>query len=94
MHSRLYQVFSRIKKDDGLYILKELKYATHKNSTVDVVIKSLLGSSCRLLTACDEIGKSHFIDKIDAKTSKTTNEANYDVNVGKKVKMPNIVHVW
>ena len=60
----------------------------------DFVIKSLLGSSCRLLEACDEIGKRHFIDKIDAKTSKTMKKANCDVNVGKKVKMPNIVHVW
>ena len=42
-----------------IYILKELKYATHKNSTVtyvfDVVMKSLLNMSCRLLVACDEM---------------------------------------
>ena len=40
-------------------ILKELKYATHKISAVtyifDVIIKSLLGMSCRLLVACDEM---------------------------------------
>ena len=38
--------------------------------------------SCRLLVACDEMWKRHFIDKIDVKTSKTMKNANYDVNVG------------
>ena len=50
--------------------------------------------SCRLLVACHEISKRHFIDKIDVKTSKIMNNANYDVNVGEKVNIPNIVHVW
>ena len=59
----------------AVLILKELKYATHKNSTVtfvfDVVIKSLLDMSCRLLVTCAEMRKRYFIDKIDVKTSKT-----------------------
>ena len=78
-------------------ILKELKYATHKNSTetyvFDVVMKLLLGMSCRLLVACDEMRKRHFIDKIDVKTSKTMKKANCDVYLGEKVKMINIVQV-
>ena len=50
---------------------------------------------CRLLVACDEMRKHHFIDKIDVKTSKTImRKVNCDVNVGKKVKMPKSVHVW
>ena len=75
-------------------ILKELKYATHTCSTVTYVfedlIKSILEMSSRLLVACDEMRKRHFIDKINIKTSKTTKKANCDVNVWMKVKMPNI----
>ena len=33
------------------------------------VVKNLLDMSCRLLVACDEMRKRHFIDKIDVKTS-------------------------
>ena len=50
--------------------------------------------SCRLLVACDELSKRHFIDKIDVKTSNTIKKANCDVNVGEKVNIPNIVLVW
>ena len=82
----------------GLSILKELKYATHTSSTVtyvfDILIKSLLEMSSRLLVACDEMRKRHFIDKINVKTSKTMEKANCDVNVWIKVKIPNIVHAW
>ena len=49
--------------------------------------------SCRLLVACDEIYKRHFIDKIDVISSKPMKKANYDGNVGEKMKMPNSVHV-
>ena len=77
-------------------LLKELKYATHKSSTVtyvlDVLIKSLLKIFSRLLMACDEVRKRHFIDKINVKTSKTMIKANCGVNVRAKVKMPNFVH--
>ena len=82
----------------GISILKELKYATHLNSTVtyvfDVVIASLLDMSCRLLVACDEMRKRHFIDKIDVKTSKTMKKANCDVNTGEKVKMPKKMYMF
>ena len=61
---------------------------------LDVLIKSLLEMSSRLLVACDELRKRHFIDKINVKTPKTMKKANCDVNVGAKVKMPNIVHAW
>ena len=47
--------------------------------------------SCRLLVACDEMRKHHFIDKIDVETSKIMKNANCDVNVGENVKMINIV---
>ena len=77
-------------------ILKELKYATHTCSTVtyvfDDLIKSILEMSSRLLVACDEMRKRHFIDKINVKTSKAMKKANCDVNVWMKVKMPNIAH--
>ena len=80
------------------YILNELKYATHTSSALtyvfDVFIKSLLEMSSRLLVEYDEMRKHHFIDKINVKTSKTMKKANCDVNVGTKVKMPNIVHAW
>ena len=56
-------------------ILKELKYATHKSSTVtyafNILMKSFLEMSCRLHVACDEMRKRHFVDKINVKTSKT-----------------------
>ena len=38
--------------------------------------------SCRLLVACDEMYKRHFIDKIDVKTSKAKKKAKYGVHVG------------
>ena len=80
-----------------IYILKELKYTTHKNSTVtyvfDVVIKSLLGMSCKLRVACDEMRKRHFIDKIDVKTTIIMKKTKCEVNNGEKVEMINIVHV-
>ena len=80
----------------GSFILKELRYATHKSSTVtyvfDILIKSFLEMSCRLLRSCDEMRKRHFVDKIKAKTSKTMKKANRDVNVGAKVTIPNTVH--
>ena len=80
------------------FILKELKYATHTRSTetsvFDVLIKSLLEISSRLLVAYDEMRKRYFIDKINVKTSKTEKKANCDVKVGTKVKLQNIVHVW
>ena len=37
--------------------------------------------------------KSHFIDKIDEKASKTMKNANCDVNVEAKGKMTNSLHV-
>ena len=81
-----------------LTILKELKYATHISSTVtyvfDVSIKSLLEMSSRQLVTCDEMRKRHLLEKINAKTSETMKKAKCDVNVGTKVKMPNIVHAW
>ena len=50
---------SALSCDSSYYIRKELKYATHNYSAVtyvfDVVIKSHLDLSCRLLVACDEI---------------------------------------
>ena len=58
-------------------ILKELKYATHKSSTVtyhsafNILMKSFLEMSCRLHVACDKMRKRHFVDKINVKTSKT-----------------------
>ena len=56
-------------------ILKELKYATHKSSTVtyafNILMKSFLEMSCGLHVACDEMRKRHFVDKINVKTSKT-----------------------
>ena len=59
----------------------------------DVLIKSLLDMSYRLLVACDEMRKRHLIiNKINDKTSKTTKKAKCDVNVGTKESMPNIVH--
>ena len=81
-----------------LYILKELKYATRICSTeayvFNVLIKSLLDMSCRLLVACDEMRKRHFIDNINVKTSKTMKKTNNDVNVGVEIKILNIVHAW
>ena len=57
------------------FILKELKYATHRNSTVssvfDVLVTFLLEISWRLLVTCDEMIKRHFIDNINVKTSKS-----------------------
>ena len=51
----------------------------HINSTVtyvfDVLIKSRLIISCRLLVACYEMRKHNFIDKINAKPSKTMKKA-------------------
>ena len=82
----------------NIYILKELKYATHKNSTVtcvfDVLVKLLLKMSCRLLVTCDEMKKCHFIAKINVKMSKSIEKANCDVNVRAMWKMPNSVYVW
>ena len=49
-------------------ILKELKYATHKSSTV---MYAFLKMSCRLHVACEEMRKRHFVGKINVKTSKT-----------------------
>ena len=37
--------------------------------------------------------KRQFIDKINDRTSKTMKNANFDVNVEAKVKMPNSLHV-
>ena len=37
--------------------------------------------------------KRQLIDKINDKTSKTMKNANFDVNVGAKVKMTNSLHV-
>ena len=50
--------------------------------------------SSRLLVTCNEMGKPHFIDKINVKTSKNMKKANCDANIGTKVNMPNIVHAW
>ena len=61
----------------GFKIRNTLKY------NYNVCIKYLLGMSCRLLVACDEMRKRRFIDKIDAKTSKTMKQATCDVNVVK-----------
>ena len=81
-----------------VHILKELKYATHKSSTVtyvfDILIKSLLEMSFRLLVACGEVRKRHFVDKSNVKTPQIMKKANRDVNVGVKVKIPNTVHAW
>ena len=75
-------------------ILKELKYATHKSSTVtyvfNILMKSFLEMSCRLHVACDEMRKRHFVDKINVKTSKT----NCYASVWAKVNIPNTVHAW
>ena len=80
------------------YILKELKYATHKTSTAtavfDVLVKFLLEMTCRLLVACDEMRKRHFVDKINVKTSKSMEKAICDVNVGAMSKMSIFVYVW
>ena len=80
------------------HILKELKYATHKNSTVtsvfDVLVTFLLELSCRLLVTCGEMRKRHFIDKINVKTSKSMEKAICDINVGAMLKMSNFVYVW
>ena len=85
-------------KNIYIHVLKELKYATHKNSTVtyvfDILVKILLEMPCRLLVACDEMRKRHFIDKINVKTSKSIEKANCDVNVQAMWKMPNSVYVW
>ena len=79
-------------------ILKELKYATHKSSTVtyafNILMKSFLEMSCRLHVACDEMRKRHFVDKINVKTSKTMEKANCYASVGAKVNIPNTVHAW
>ena len=79
-------------------ILKNLKYATHKSSTVtyvfDILIKSLYKMSFRLLVSCGEMRKRHFVDKSNVKTSQTMKKANCYVNVGAKVKIPNTVHAW
>ena len=50
--------------------------------------------SCRLLGACDEMRKRHFINKIKVKTSKSMGKANCEVNVGAMWKRPNFVYVW
>ena len=77
-------------------ILKELKYATRKNSIItyvfDVLIEFLLEIICRLLVACDETRKCNFTDRINVKTSKNMKIAKCDVSVGAKFKIPNIVH--
>ena len=63
-------------------ILKELKYATHKSSTV-----SFLEMSCRLHVACDEMRKRHFVQK-------PWKKANCYASVGAKVNIPNTVRAW
>ena len=50
--------------------------------------------SFRLLMACGEVRKRHFVDKSNVKTPQTMKKANRDVNVGVKVKIPNTVHAW
>ena len=50
--------------------------------------------SSRPLAACDEMRKHYLIAKINVETSKTMKKANCDVNIGTKVKMPNIVQAW
>ena len=79
-------------------MLKEVKYATHKNSTetyvFDVLVKHILEMSCRLLVAYDEMRKRHFIDKINVKTPKSIEKAICDVNVGAVWRMPNFVYIW
>ena len=77
-------------------ILKELKYATHKSSTVtyafNILMKSFLEMSCRLHVACDEMRKRHFVDKINVKTSKTMKKK--QIVTKASVNIPNTVHAW
>ena len=58
----------------------------------DVLIKFFIEMTYWLLFARDEMRKCHFIDKINDRTSKTMKNANCDVNIGAKLKMPNPLH--
>ena len=61
---------------------------------VSVFVDSQVSDRCPWANcfARDEMRKRHFIDKNNDKTSKTMTNANCDVNIGSKVKMPNSLH--
>ena len=87
-------IYEKKKKNNNNNNKKKKKKKKKKLCPLTIFVDSQVSDRCPCATcfARDEMRKRHFIDKNNDKTSKTRTDANCDVNIGSKVKMPNSLH--